>query len=652
MLKSLVRTATDDVGRYFYPFAIGATVATLATVYLYLPGRFVVYGLYGLLGLIGGATIYYRRDDLSGAVQPRGNIFQWTTSERGYGRELYAVSAVSIGLVALTDEALFVAIGLGFGYALVVRQLVGSPEPRQILPQLTVLFALSPLAKYLTAGRYIGHSDVVTHSRLVEDVLAGGSLDAIAYASYQWFPGLHLAAATVSSLAGVSAYDGLMLVTFGTSLVVVPAVYLVASKLTANTSLALLTAFGATVLDDLSFYASYAFPQSLATVLFVVLVVLATIAERDAVKWPAVAGFGLVAVAIAYVHHLTQLLFLPVVLCVGGVYVVVTRVSPARVLRTRAAMLLTVAMAVSGFRLWQTGFFERLVEPARLIVQGGPLGGYTQGVTRAFGVGAQPSSVAVATEWLLSPYALYGVLLLTVFSLGLVGLLRTTRLSAGHAAFAWAGVLGAVLIFETPLSIPSLIRIRAPWLFVFAFVVGVGCYQFRDRFRAADGGRVVLALLVVIAAVGPLVTADNYYGLDPRPTTQTSFSDAEYDALLATASFVDTSEEPTAAFWLGRLMLSRAGVGDIGRASVENDRILLPAGHFVYRSAWADHKVQFTAGSDSAIYSNTLYLSEAWLSQRVGTANQVYTAGGTGVLWSATRQPLAVENTTAQSSSS
>ena len=647
MLHSLVRAARDGLSRYFFPLSIGGTIAVLTAVALYLPGRFVVYGLYGLFGLLGGATIYYRRAELPDVVQRRGDIFQWSGDGRRYGPVVYAASAIAVGVVALTDRPLFVVLGLGFGYALVVRQLLGTPDPAALVPQLTVLFVLSPLAKYLTAGRYVGHSDVLTHARLVDEVIAGGSLDAIAYASYQEFPGLHLVAGTVASLAGVSGYDGLMLVTLGAYLVVVPAVYLVASALTGDRVLALTAAFGAAVLDDLSFYVSYAFPQSLAVVLFAVLAVLAAVADRDAVTRPAVGGFVLVAVAVAYVHHLTQLFFVPVLCCVGAGYALLGDRSPRRLLRSRPVALVGVAMLVSGVRIWQTGFVGRLVEPATQVVRGGPLGGYSQGVTRAYGVGLQSTSVVSAAEWLVSPYGLYGILLLSVFSLGVVGLLRYRGSAVGYTAFAWAGVAGALLVFETPLSIPSLIRIRAPWLFVFAFVVGLGVYQLRDRLAAVHTSRLVVALLVVLAAVGPLVTADNYYGLDPRPTSQTSFSDAEYRQLEATTSFVADSDAPTTTFWLTRLVMAEGTGGEPDRVTVRDGRIHIPPGHYVYRSSWADHKVQFTAGSGESVYSNTLYLSEAWLSQRVGTGSQVYTAGGTGVLWSPRERPLgtAVDDT-------
>jgi len=629
----LSQLPTERLGRYFYPLSIGAVLIALAAVQQYLSTRFVIFGLYGLFGLVGGAAVYYRTSDTSNLSYP-------VINDRMHAVGVYVVTAVSLGLVALTGEPLLVVLGLGLGYALVVRQLVSSPTPGRMVPQITALFLLSPTVKYLTAGQYIGHGDLLVHTRLVEDIMLGGSLEAIASASYNQFPGLQLLSATIASLTGLSAYDGIMLAGLGAYAIVVPAVYLVALRLTDIPVLALSVAFAVTLLDDISFYVSYAFPQSLAMVMVVLLALLATIAERDAVKWPAVAGFGLVAVALSFTHHLTQLLFIPVILCATVVYALSggTRLRDFAV--SRSATLLVGAVLITTVRLLLTGFFGRLWRAGGLLVQGGLYGGYTQGLTREFGAESS-TTVLSAVQWLTSAYGLYIILLLMVFSVGVVGLLRATNSPPAYTALAWTGVIGAVLVFETPLSIPSLIRIRAPWLFAFAFVVGLGIYQFRRDISSTGSLRLLFMVLIVLAAIGPLVTADNYYDLDPRETAQTSFSAAEYEQLRGTASFVDATAEPTTVFWETRLVMDRYRISeDLPRASVRDDQVRIPAGHYVYRDAWADHRLTFTAASGDEFYSNTVYMSDEWLDQRVDAGNQVYSAGGTGILWQPTERPL------------
>lgn len=633
MARLLSKLSTEQLGEYFYPVSIAVVIGVLFAVQQLLSLRFVIFGLYGLFGLVGGAAVYYRTSEVPDVLTP-------SIDERYHSLGLYIVAAVTVGIVSLTGEPLFVLLGLGLGYALIVRQLVSFPSPRALVPQLTVLFMLSPVVKYLTAGLYFGHGDLLVHSRLVEDIVQGGSLGAISYASYQEFPGLHLLATSIASLTGLTPYDGLMLTGLGAYLLVIPAVYIVAQRLTDNTVLALSIAFATAILDDLSFYVSYAFPQSLATVLIVVLAVLAVVAERDAVKWAATGGFALIALALAYTHHLTQVLFLPVIAVATIIYAVRNPSRIGSVARSRQAGLLAVAALISGVRIWLTGLDDRLFRASVLLVQGGPLGGYTQGVTREFGAAAQATSAAAAVEWLASPYGIYGILLLMVFSIGMVGLLRSESVPTGYGAVAWTGALGAVIIFETPLSIQSLIRIRAPWLFVFAFVVGLGIYYFNRNISSTRSNQLLVVLLVVIAAVGPLVTADDYYGLDPRPTAETSFSDRQVQELEATSAFLQQTDQQTTTFWQTRLAMDRRGISGIERARLEDEQVMLPSGYFVYRSAWPQHRVTFTVGAGESFYANTLYLSDQWLSDRVGSGNQVYSAGGTGILWESTERSL------------
>lgn len=634
MARLLSKLSSERLGEYFFPVSIAFVIAVLFAVQQLLSLRFVIFGLYGLFGLVGGAAVYYRTNEMPDMLAP-------TIDERYHSLGLYIVVAVTLGVVSLTGEPLFVVVGLGLGYALVVRQLVSFPSAQSLVPQLTTLFMLSPVVKYLTAGRYFGHGDLLIHARLVEDIVQGGSVSAISFASYFEFPGLHLLATSIASLSGLSPYDGLMLTGLGAYMLVIPAVYIVAQRLTDNTVLALSIAFGTAVLDDLAFYVSYAFPQSIATVLVIVLAVLAVVSERDAVKWSAAGGFTLVALTLAYTHHLTQVLFAPVIATVATIYAVRNPDRIGSVLRSRPAGLLAVAGLISGIRIWMTGTDDRLFRAGTLLVQGGPIGGYTQGVSREFGAAAQPSQTAAAIEWLASPYGVYGILLLMVFSIGVVGLLQSDSVPTGYGAVAWAGALGAAIIFETPLSIQSLIRIRAPWLFVFAFVVGLGIYYFNRNISSTRSNQLLVVLLVVLAAVGPLVAADDYYGLDPRETSESSFSQQQVEELEATSTFLQQTDQQTTTFWQTRLAMDRRGISGIERARLQNEEVILPSGYFVYRTEWPQHRVTFTVGAGEGFYANTLYLSDNWLSDRVGSSNQVYSAGGTGVLWAPTERTLA-----------
>ena len=629
--------ALEKLGWMFYPVAIAMVVAILIGVGVYLGLEFVVFGLYALVGLVAGALIYYGTSDV-----PRHTGLQ--VDERWSRTGVFVASAVTVGVVALTGQPMFVLVGLVVGSALIVHQLLAEPSPEQLLPQITVLFLLSPLTKYLTAGMYIGHGDIIDHVRVVEGLLASGSIQALEFTSYQDFPGLHLVAAAAGSLSGLGPYDGIMLVGLVAYAIVIPAVYLVVARLTDHPLLALCTAFGVAVIDDLSFFASYVFPQSLATVLIIVLFVLATLVARDAIKWRVAGLFAAVVVALTLTHHLTQVLFVPL-LALGIVFYAIRGSSQARtVLFSRYTALLAFTGVITAVRLLQTGFFDRLFEAGALMIQGGALGGYTQSQSFGLGRAVAERSVWTALDWLASPYGLYLVVLVIVFSIGVVAFLRSESRPPAQATLFGLGAVGALLIFETPLAIQSLIRISFPWLFVFGFVIGIGVLKLRHRAGTVRQRRVVFAVIVLLAAVAPMVTADNYYELDPRPTIQTSFSEEEAAELQAMSTYVRDQQLSPTTLSLTRAAMRRYGATDTVWTHFEGGTATIPDGHFVYRSSWPDYKVHFTSVTPgTTLYANSLYVSDAWIDQRVASSSKVYTAGGVGMLWDSTDRPFTLD---------
>lgn len=629
----------DLLGQAFYPTAIGAVVLALLVVHLAIGPAVAVFGVYALVGLIGGALVHYGFDDVAGAhgfdVQAN-----WRIDETIHRFGVYVAVLATVGVVALTGQPLAILGGLVVGYTLVVSQLFADPSPGRLLPQLTALFLLSPVTKYLTSGMYIGHSDLLFHTRVVEDLMAGESLQAISYASYFDFPGLHLVASTVGSLSGLGPYDGIMLTGLAVYAILLPAVYLVVVRITEHPMLALWTTVGVALLDDVSFYASYVFPQSLALAMILVLALLATLVSRDAVKWRATGAFFVLAVALSMTHHLTQVLVFPVVVLGLVLYAARGREYVVTILQSRQFPLLCVAVGLSSIRLFSTGFVDRLAAKVGPLISGGARGGYAATTTFGFGRPADSQSVASAIDWLLSPYALYLIVLLLVFSVGVVAFLRATDRPAAQTALFGCGAVGALLVFETPISIQSLIRIRSPWLFVFAFVVGIGLLQMKRFVEPGRRSSVLLALVVLLAATAPMVTADDYYELDPRPTTESSFSDQEVAELEALSGYVANSEESVGTLWLTDKVLQRHGVENRHNPRVEGENVVLPAGHFAYRSAWAGQKVHFEASDGEELYSNSLFATGEWLDQRVDMTNKVYSAGGTGIMWEPTDRSL------------
>lgn len=635
MRNSPVRTAvTVTLGRYFYPLSIVGVLLVLLAVHVRLEPAFAIFGLYPLIGLVAGAIVYYGTDGVPGHVTPSmpGHVTH-SIDTRIVRVGVYSVSFVCIGVVAVTGEPLLILPGLLVANVLIVYQLFHEPDPQQLVPQITLVFLLSPITKYLTAGLYIGHGDILIHVRFVEDIIAGGSVDAISYASYHDFPGLQLVAATAGLLSGLGSYHGIMLTGLAGFTVVIPAVYLVFTRLTGHPQLALCTAFAVAVLDDISFFASYAFPQSLATVMICVLAVLLTLSSHDAIEWRITGLAVFVAIVLSFTHHLTQVLFLPLLSLGLVLFALQYRNNIGDVVRSRQVLLLFLILGVTASTLFRTGFVERLAAAGTLVLSGGSRGGYTQGATFKFGNGLYSRSATTALEWLVSPYGIFLVLLVLVFSVGVVTFLRSSHRPVSQTTLFWTGIVGSLLVFETPLAIKSLIRIRSPWLFAFAFVLGFAFLQFRRRAGTTRQRRLLMSVIVLVAVCGPLVTVDDYYDLDSRPTMQTSYSDEEVAEFEALSGYLRGKEASTTAFSPTQRVTRSQGVDELQNSRIDDRSLVIPEGYFVYRTTWPGETIHFSASEDDRLYSNTLYVSEAWVRQYVMTENTVYTVGRTGVTW-------------------
>jgi len=238
--------------------------------------------------------------------------------------------------------------------------------------------------------------------------------------------------------------------------------------------------------------------------------------------------------------------------------------------------------------------------------------------------------------------------LLAVFSLGVIAFLRSGPMSTAHRTLIWAAILASPIVFDTPISIQSLSRIRYPWMFLFALVIALGSYQACRRHAEQQSAKkvpLVLVLIVVLGATAPLVTADYYYGLDPRTTTQNDFSEEEYESLRSLAGFVRTYDpESVTTLQPTRTALGRFGVVErVGYTDIRRGELYIPAGLFVYRNQWNEHEVPFITTTQEAgdeLYSSRLEVSSSWLKQRVRTGNKVYDAGTVGMVWKSQDRPF------------
>lgn len=645
----MVAEVRRPTSQYFFPTLLA--VAILVTIAVFgvlgpVPG---IKSGYVFLGLLFASIVYHvHKETPSTQVSSGHGVAPY------YGQVVLGVVSLSIATVAAATMLPFadpstvrtgaVVVGLPIGYALLVLQIGQRAAPDWLLTQIVALFALDPVTKVLSTDFYFGRGDIPKHVRFAELVTTTGTWRSIPETTlYHLFPGLQTLVGSVSLLSGLSEYDSLVVTGIATYLVVVAVAYLLAEMLFDDRLLPVCVALGVSVLGPIHRYSVYFFPQSLAVGL--VLVVVLAAYRFDSVPGERYGTHLLVAspivVALWFTHHLTTVLFAPLVLCLVSVPVLADRYGFEGV---RRPMALPLAVWIGGSVVyWHlNGVFVRsFINAVQMVVSQGQISDTNAGAPIvSLGAEVPESLVSDAVLSLLSVSAVYNVLLICVFSLGALLLLKDPDRYRSSAALLIVGLLGTGVMVRTPIDLHGLARSQLVVSVFVAFLVAVALYRILPLpVGSIKEAGPALLLIVLLATSGAAYAADDLYGLHSgpdlwesrtTPETQKEFSAAEMEGLNLTADFAVRHGVTVGTDWNSAIGLSRYQYGLPAESfAVEEDRITTDRDVIVYRQRWVEHSVRLVPERTSFV---TLLVSDGWLDRMVETENKVYTTGDVGMI--------------------
>ena len=635
--------------QYFLPTLLVVAIIAMVTALEVLGPIASIKSGYLFLGVLFASVVYYVHEETPPKQVPTG---------RGvapyYGQVVLGVVALVVGAVAAAAMLPFadptavrtgaLVIGLPVGYTVLVFQ-VGEQAPSDwLLTQILALFALDPITKVLSTDFYFGRGDIPKHVRFTELVTTTGTWRNIPETTfYHFFPGLQTLVGSVSLLSGLSEYDSLVTTGIVTYLIVVVAAYLLADLLFDDWLLPVCVALGVTVLGPIHRYSVYFFPQSLSVGL--VLVVILAAYRFDVVSKGGYGKHLLVAfpivVALWFTHHLTTVLFAPVVLCLVAVPVIAERCGFDGVRRLK---ILSLGVWIGGsVAYWLLGgvFVQSLISAVRMVLTQGRVSDTDAGAPIvSLGAAVPEPLVNEAVLSLLSVGAVYNVTLVCVFSLSALLLLRDPNRYRSSAAILTVGLLGTGVMIRTPIDVHGLARTQLVVSVFVAFLVAVTFH----RILPLSVGSIkktgpALLLVLLVATSGAAHAADDLYGLHSgpdlwetrtTPETQKEFSTAEMEGFHLAASFADRNDLRLGTDWNSEIGLSRYRYGlPTGSFAVEDGRITTDRDVVLYRQRWVDHSVRLVPERRSFV---TLLVSDGWFDRMVGTENKVYTTGNIGMI--------------------
>ena len=605
---------------------------------------------YVFFGIVLAAGIYYGTDTLSphslfSGVQQR--------SPRLWPKLVLTVIALSIAVVAGARDTALLApstarvgvllLALPIGYALLVVEIHQQVSPKWLLVQVLGLFALSPVTKYLATDFYFGKGDSPKHVYYVDLITSNGTWLAIPEESfYHYFPGLQTLLGSASMLTGLSAYDSFILIGILTYVFTLCTVYLIARWISGDTTIAIFVALAASILAPIHVHSTYFFPQAFA---FASVLILLFITIRSSVVGNEYGLHALLAapivVSLWFTHHLTVVLFVPIILVLVTVPVLATRLFGVEEV-VRPHVIPLFVWVVGSFFYWvlEGLFIEPLIWSIRSVVSGaGVVSQSASGTSiQAVGLTIPEPSVSEAILSLFSSGGIYNIGLVCVLALGVVMLLSKPAEYKRPMAFILVGLLGSVILLRTPIAAVGIKRFQLPLSVFVAFVVGIGLTRLFSVTSTSTRKFVPAVLVfVLLATASPVVAADDLYGLHAGPDLwesrtlpeqQKEFTDVEMRSLEQSARFIEQRDVTVGTDWHSDIGLGRYGVEATGFTS-EDDHIETSGDLLLYRQRWPDHSLRLIPEKFSLV---TFLVSEDWMRDFVQTENKVYTTGEVGMV--------------------
>lgn len=637
------------MSKYYFPTLLFVAALLTITAFRILGPIAGIKSGYVFFGLLFASIVYYVNEEKSSTPASAGPTVAPHCGQAVLGVVFLSIAAVAAAaMLPFADPSTVrtgaIVVCLPVGYTLLVLQISERASPDWLLTQILALFALDPISKVLSTDFYFGRGDIPKHVRFTELITTTGTWRSIPETNlYHFFPGLQTLVGSISLLSGISEYDSLVITGIVTYLTVVVVAYLLAKLLFDDWLLPICVALAVTMLGPIHRYSVYFFPQSLSVGL-VLIVILAAYRSDPVLErgyWNHMLIASPIAVALWFTHHLTTVLFAPLVLYLVAVPVLADRLEFEGVRRPRVLPFLAWIGGSVAYWVLNEVFIRNFINDIQMVVSQTQASDTDAGAPIIL-LGAEiPEPLIIdAVLSLLSVGAVYNVLLVCVFSLGALLLLKDRNRYRSVAALLMVGLSGAVVMIRTPIDLHGLARTQLIVSVFVAFLIAVSLYQILPlSVGSIKKAGPTLLIIVLLATSGPAYAADDLYGLHSGPdlwesrTTpepQKEFSAAEMEGLRLTADFAARHDVAIGTDWNSAIGLSRYRYGLPAKSfAVEDGRIKTDQEMILYRQRWGDHSLRLVPERTSFI---TLLISDGWLDRMVATENKVYTTGDVGMV--------------------
>jgi len=615
----------------FLATIVAASIIAVIVAHQALSSIVAIKSTYAIVGILVAVVIYYS--------STRENKYPFTADSAHLGKLTAILIILIVPLSLITGSRLVSILIIPVAYVLLWMQ-IGSASPNSILTQLTGLYLSTPITKIVLSGLYFTNGDIFEHIRYTNILLETGGIARIP--RYDSYPIYHILNGTMSHIANISTYTAMVLEHFVIFSILIPVVYLISCNIYDSTQTALFTSFAVTLVYTVIRYVTVYFPQSVATVLMMFLFYLSfkSVYKTGEDRYSLISVAFIIGITIILTHHLTVLLFIPII---AGL--LVSKYVLARYYRTGRIgpdPIPVVVVMIGAFLYWvyeQQFLGELIYYISEVLAQKTVSEGKGWRTIVSLSRPLPELTTDVAIRSLGSAEAVYFILLIGILVLGVTEVGGQMKKNPRPLHVIFIGLLSTFVVLRTPF-LPDISRIRFPLGILFAFPVGLGIERLsKASFNSQYLQRIPVTIIFLLAITAPITASQDLYSvhsgpdlyeLRPLPEPEVEYSQTELRELEATADFVSNhnGHSKVGSFSMAQSFLKMNGIDSYEPAVSENG-FQASEGLFVYRQSWVNHRNGFFKKKVVI----TLVLSKEWINKTAETENKVYTAGETGVLW-------------------
>lgn len=638
---STYRTYTYNKSHIFLLFTLSASIAAVFFTYSIISPSVAIKSIYVLAGSIFAILVYLGRDlPTTFGTRPDRFMKMVIGFLTKYNAKLFIVLfmiSTSYLLISRMIHAVDVVIFMFLSLLIMVVRIFYYSD-KWVLVQASLCFFLLNISKVISTGFYFAYFDTLAHVGLIEKIVGANTLvrGTGIVSEYYYFPIVHIMAAVVRILSSLPVYDSLMIFSILLFSIGIIFVYKIVYRLTKIQKLSIVSGFSIILIPSYHFYSLFAYPQSIA---FTMSILLTYLLLADGIRYSYL--FYVVGMTTVFIHHLIFIIL--TMLLVVYVFIHYTRelIDHNSSFAIRPHIVIPIfSILLSSLTYWllvEKEFISNFVWQVSAILSSDLRGGtYTQQEVFTLG-NISYDAVAEATHWLLSGWGLQSAIMISLVIISILSLAELdfdSRLTIEKLALT--GLIGSLLILETPITFKGNGRISMVWIPLFSFLVACGVYYISEFDKRSFGCILGGILLITAGCLTPVVTPGDYYSTE-KYDIQTKYTEQEYAELQAVSHFVEESNTKVTSLQIYRVGLDRFGVASESPESLSDDNIRVKEGLYLYGEYSSNHIIYY---QNNYLYLDKVLTTEPWIQSTSDQSNLIYKNGGMGLIYNSNTTQL------------